>query len=64
MMAPAAMFIDSAEVTLPKVSGAIRDSQISELLMSRPNASNDFKAGYELGLQVARTCLQLGVKFS
>lgn len=60
---PAAMFIESAADALPKLEKWIRDDQQKELSsfgdvraqrLGATGLSDDFRKGYELGLQVGR----------
>lgn len=66
MLAPAAMFIESAADSLPSVSDFIRTSQLKELTsfgsaratqLGADGLSHDFVIGYQLGLQTARAVL-------
>lgn len=60
---PAAMFIESAADEVPKLEQWIRDDQQKELSsfgdarakqLGATGLSDDFRKGYELGLQVGR----------
>lgn len=66
MLSPAVMFIESAIDDLKNVPEFIAQSQIKELNSLGParakeagasDLNNDFRAGYALGLQVARIIL-------
>jgi hypothetical protein len=66
MQIPAAMFIESAANQIHKLSDFARRDQLKELesfgdsratQLGASGLSDDFKAGYTLGLQVARTML-------
>lgn len=66
MIAPAVMWIESAADSLKSAPDFIRDSQMKELTsfgdarakqIGASGVSDDFKKGYELGLQTARTVL-------
>jgi hypothetical protein len=66
MQIPAAMFIESAADDLSKLPDSVRADQLKELAsfgdaratqIGASGLSDDFKAGYTLGLQVARTML-------
>jgi len=64
MQIPAAMFIESAADQMPKLSDFVRNDQLKELAsfgdlraqeLGASGLSDDFKIGYTLGLQTART---------
>jgi hypothetical protein len=62
MTAPAAMMIEIAMDQLKSPTAFaghewLLPAQQKELLSAVPNASDDFKAGYELGMQSARVLL-------
>lgn len=62
MIVPAAMFIEMAVDQLKSSATFagqewVREDQQKELFSAVPNISDDFKAGYELGLQTARVLL-------
>jgi len=62
MIAPAAMTIESAIDQLKSPTAFVGHewvlpAQQKELASAVPQASNDFKAGYELGIQTARVLL-------
>ena len=66
MLSPAAMMIEAAADALPNVKQSMRDSQQRELSsfgdvraqkLGASGLSDDFRKGYELGLQTARTVL-------
>lgn len=51
------MFIESAQDMLKTLDKWTRDDQKKELKFAVAGASDDFAAGYELGLQTARAIL-------
>ena len=62
MIAPAAMMIESAIDQLKSSTAFlghewVLPAQQKELALAVPQASSDFKAGYELGIQTARVLL-------
>ena len=66
MLSPAAMFIESAVDNFKTVPEWLRKSQLSELQsfgdkraqdFGASGLSDDFKKGYELGLQTARVII-------
>lgn len=66
MQAPAAMFIESAADSLRTVPDSLREDQQKELSsfgdgraqqLGATGLSDDFRKGYELGIQTARACL-------
>lgn len=66
MLAPSAMFIESAADSLPSVPDFIRVSQLKELSsfgaerakrLGASGLSDDFVLGYQLGLATARAIL-------
>lgn len=68
MLSPAAMQIESAADCLKDVSTFVRISQLKELrsfgdvraqAIGATGLSDDFKKGYELGLQTARVVLMM-----
>jgi hypothetical protein len=70
MLIPAAMFIESAADSLPRLTDFVKTDQLKELAsfgdvraqrIGATGLSEDFKIGYTLGLQVARTLLAQNV---
>lgn len=62
MIAPATMFIETAidELKSPETFAGqewVLQAQRKELECAVPNVSDDFRAGYELGVQTARVLL-------
>lgn len=62
MIAPAAMFIEAAADQLKSPNAFaghewLLESQRKELASAVPGASDEFRAGYELGVQTARVLL-------
>jgi hypothetical protein len=66
MQSPAAMFIEAAAEGLKNVPAWLRESQLKELhsfgdaraqALGATGVSEDFKKGYELGLQTGRVLL-------
>jgi hypothetical protein len=54
---PAAGTIEMAADSLKSLSSTARERQHKELTCAMPDVSEDFQAGYELGLQTARVFL-------
>lgn len=59
MQVPAAMFIESAKEMVDKLDPAVRADQRKELHVAVGHKSDDFAAGYELGLQTGRVVLAM-----
>lgn len=66
MQAPAAMFIESAADSLRTVPASFREDQQKELSsfgdgraqqLGATGLSDDFRKGYELGIQTGRICV-------